>query len=178
MVLSTIEKRYRFSSLAASMIIAVFDFSVVVSVVFISYFGHKSHKPRWLGIALIIQGIGAFIFALPQFIFGEYLVGSDAQLHFESCDNSTAFISLCNPANNIAYGLFILGNILIGIGGAPLFTIGTSFIDDIVYPKVHVDSPWTLLHNICCWSCHWLWIGWGFPFHLRRSLAFHSLAGN
>ena len=135
MVISTIEKRYRFSSLAASMIIAVYDLSVVVSVVFISYFGHKSHKPRWLGIALIIQGIGAFVFALPQFIFGEYEVGSGAQLRFESCDNGDAFSSSCSPANDIAYSFFIFGNMLIGIGAAPLFTIGTSFIDDIVHPK-------------------------------------------
>ena len=135
MVISTIEKRYRFSSLAASMIIAVFDLSVTASVVFISYFGHKSHKPRWLGIALIIQGIGAFVFALPQFIFEEYKVGSGTQLLLESCDTGEAFLSSCSPANDIAYILFILGNILIGIGAAPLFTIGTSFIDDIVYPK-------------------------------------------
>ena len=135
MVLSTIEKRYRFSSLAASMIVAVFDLSVTASVVFISYFGHKSHKPRWLGIALIIQGIGAFIFALPQFIFGEYKVGSGAQLQHESCDTGETFLSSCGAANDIAYALFIFGNILIGIGASPLFTIGTSFIDDIVHPK-------------------------------------------
>lgn len=135
MVVSTIEKRYRFSSLAASMIIAVFDISVTASVVFISYFGHKSHKPRWLGIALIIQGIGSFVFALPQFIFGEYKVGSGAQLRLESCDTGEIFLSSCSSANDIAYALFILGNILIGIGASPLFTIGTSFIDDIVHPK-------------------------------------------
>ena len=135
MVISSIEKRYRFSSTAASMIVAVFDLSVTVSVIFISYFGHKSHKPRWLGIGLIIQGIGAFIFALPQFIFGEYEVGSSSQLRFESCDNTDTFFSSCNAANSIAYGLFILGNILVGIGAVPLFTIGTSFIDDIVHPK-------------------------------------------
>ena len=134
-VVSTIEKRYRFSSLAASMIIAVFDLSVTVSVVFISYFGHKSHKPRWLGIGLIIQGIGAFVFALPQFIFGEYKVGSGAQLRFESCDSGDAYLLSCSSTNDIAYGLFIFGNMLIGIGAAPLFTIGTSFIDDIVHPK-------------------------------------------
>ena len=134
-VVSTIEKRYRFSSLAASMIIAVFDLSVTVSVVFISYFGHKSHKPRWLGIGLIIQGIGAFVFALPQFIFGEYKVGSSTQLRFESCDSGDAYLLSCSSANDIAYGLFIFGNMLIGIGAAPLFTIGTSFIDDIVHPK-------------------------------------------
>ena len=117
------------------MIIAVFDLSVVVSVVFITYFGHKSHKPRWLGIALIIQGIGALIFALPQFIFGEYKMGSDVQLRYESCDTEDTFLSSCGPANNIAYGLFIFGNVLIGIGAAPLFTIGISFIDDLVHPK-------------------------------------------
>jgi organic anion transporter 4A len=134
-VVSTIEKRYQFSSLAASMIIAVFDMSVTASVVFISYFGHKSHKPRWLGIALIIQGIGAFVFSLPQFIFGKYEVGSGARLRLESCDTGRPFLSSCSAANDIAYGLFILGNILVGIGAAPLFTIGTSFIDDIVHPK-------------------------------------------
>ena len=134
-VISTIEKRYQFSSLAASMIVAVFDLTVTVSVVFISYFGHKSHKPRWLGVALIVQGIGAFVFSLPQFIFGQYEVGSNTNLRFESCDNTSSFSSSCSPANDIAYSLFIIGNMLIGIGAAPLFTIGTSFIDDIVHPK-------------------------------------------
>lgn len=135
MVISTIEKRYRFSSLAASMIVAVFDLSIVVSVIFISYFGHSSHKPRWLGVAMIIQGLGAFIFSLPQFIFGRYEAGSNAELQFESCDSSISFSSSCSPANDIAYGLFIIGNMFVGIGAAPLFTIGTSFIDDIVHPK-------------------------------------------
>ena len=112
-----------------------FDLSVTASVVFISYFGHKSHKPRWLGIALIIQGIGSFVFALPQFIFGEYKVGSGAQLRLESCDTGETFLSSCSSANDIAYALFILGNILIGVEVAPIFTIGTSFIDDIVHPN-------------------------------------------
>ena len=134
-VISSIEKRYQFSSLAASMIIAIFDLSVTLSVIFISYFGHKSHKPRWLGIALIIQGIGAFVFSLPQFIFGRYEVGSNTNLRYESCDNSGSSTSSCSSANDIAYSLFIIGNVLIGIGAAPLFTLGTSFIDDIVHPK-------------------------------------------
>ena len=55
MVLSPIEKRYHFSSTQASFIISTFDFAVVLSVVFISYFGDKGHKPRWLGASVIIQ---------------------------------------------------------------------------------------------------------------------------
>lgn len=57
-VLSTIERRYRFSSTAAGLIASTFDMAVLVSVLFISYFGGKGHKPRWLGISLIVQGAG------------------------------------------------------------------------------------------------------------------------
>ncbi len=57
-VLSSIERRYGFSSTAAGAIAATFDASVLVSVLFISYFGGRGHKPRWLGVSLIIQGVG------------------------------------------------------------------------------------------------------------------------
>lgn len=58
MVLSSIERRYHFSSLAAGFIASTFDITVLVSVVFISYFGGRGHKPRWLGVSLLIQGLG------------------------------------------------------------------------------------------------------------------------
>ena len=57
-VLSTIERRYQFSSTVAGFIASTFDISVFVSVLFISYFGGKGHKPRWLGVSLIVQGLG------------------------------------------------------------------------------------------------------------------------
>ena len=60
-VLSTIERRYRFSSTSAGLIASTFDMAVLVSVLFISYFGGKGHKPRWLGISLIIQGLGEWV---------------------------------------------------------------------------------------------------------------------
>ena len=64
-VLSTIERRYRFSSTAAGFIASTFDMAVLVSVLFISYFGGKGHKPRWLGISLIVQGAGEFLASYP-----------------------------------------------------------------------------------------------------------------
>ena len=59
-ILSTIERRYQFSSTAAGLVSSTYDMAVLVSVVFISYFGGKGHKPRWLGVSLIIQGTGMF----------------------------------------------------------------------------------------------------------------------
>lgn len=89
MVLSTIERRYRFSSTEAGLIASTFDMAVLVSVLFISYFGGKGHKPRWLGISLIVQGVGEFctsmyiqhkthrtfelmVFGLPMFLLITY----------------------------------------------------------------------------------------------------------
>ena len=60
-VLSSIERRYRFSSLVAGFIASSFDMAVLVSVLFISYFGGRGHKPKWLGISLIVQGSGKTI---------------------------------------------------------------------------------------------------------------------
>ena len=139
-VISSLERRYRFSSLSASFIISVFDFAVVICGILISYFGEKGHKPRWIGIAFCIQGIGAFIFALPHFIFGKYQVGSNVGVALEACNDTNQLVPDCDVGNTVAYALFIVGNIIIGVGAAPLFTIGISYIDDIVFPK------WVSLH--------------------------------
>ena len=138
MVLSSLERRYQFPSLAAGFVAVSFDFAVLFSVIFISYFGGKGHKPRWLGISLIIQGIGAFVFSLPHFVFGRYEVGLRGELQFEACADGEDFSADCDSANGFALAFFIGGNLLVGVGAAPLFTVGTSYLDDIVHPK-HVS---------------------------------------
>ncbi|CAI8015497.1 Solute carrier organic anion transporter family member 4C1 [Geodia barretti] len=110
-VLSTIERRYRLTSTQTGALASMTDIAVVTSVIFISYFGGRGHKPRWLGVALIVEAIGAFVFSLPQFLFCQYA----------------------------AYFFFMMGNILIGVGAAPAFSqSGPSYIDEIVHPNGEV----------------------------------------
>lgn len=136
MVLTSLERRYKFSAIQLGMITSTFDFTVLVTVIFISYFGGNSpHKPRWLGVGVFIQGLGSLLFASPQFIAGEYDVGKGANLSFEACKDVGDFSPDCGEISDSIYFVFILANILIGIGAAPLFTIGTSYIDDIIHPK-------------------------------------------
>ena len=134
-MLSSLEIRYKFSSIQVGMIASTFDITVLVTVIFISYFGGNSHKPRWLGAGVFIQGLGSLLFASPQFIAGEYDVGKDANLSFEACRDVNDFSPECNEESSNVYAVFIISNILIGIGAAPLFTVGTSYIDDIIRPK-------------------------------------------
>jgi len=55
---STIQRRYDLTSTESGLIVSVFDMAVIASVIFVSYFGGKGHKPRWLGIGLLVQGLG------------------------------------------------------------------------------------------------------------------------
>lgn len=75
------------------------------------------------------------MFSLPQFVFGQYDGGGNKNQQFEICESGFDFSSGCNSANIYALVFFFVGNILIGVGAAPLFTIGTSYLDDIVRPK-------------------------------------------
>ena len=146
-VLSSIELRYRLTSTTAGLIASSFDMAVLVSVIFISYFGGKGHKPRWLGVSLIIQGTGALIFSLPEFVLGPYEVGRSESNRFESCQDPEDFTPDFADTNQFALIFFFIGNILIGIGAAPLFTIGTSYLDDIVRPKhlsIHIGIFYTV----------------------------------
>lgn len=61
MVISTIQRRYDLSSIQAGLIVSVFDMAVIISVLFVSYFGGKGHKPRWLGFGLLVQGLGMYL---------------------------------------------------------------------------------------------------------------------
>ena len=68
-------------------------------------------------------------------MFGSYQVGSNAKARLESCDAGVDFSSDCTSTNSFALAFFFIGNILIGVGAAPLFTVGTAYLDDIVRPK-------------------------------------------
>lgn len=115
-------------------------------MVFISYFGSRGHKPRWLGVGLIIQAVGSFIFSLPQFLFGQYRVSSSGLLSTETCQDGQDFTD-CTSSTYGALFFFLLGNIFIGVGAAPLFTVGTSYLDEIVRPK-HVSLHLGMCFNI------------------------------
>ena len=145
-ILSSIQKRYNFNSAAAGFVAVSYDASVTLSVIFISYFGGKSHKPRWMGISLLVLGFGCFIFALPQFLFGEYGRGSLSSL-YEGCMDNRSFIEDCSPSDAGAYTMFVIGNIFIAVGAAPLFTVGQSYLDEIVLPKylsIHIGVYHTM----------------------------------
>ena len=108
---------------------------MVIGVVLISYFGNKTHRPRLLGFGALLMSIGALLFASPQFFFDSYKYSSNTQLELEQCLDAGNHTSVCSAGQIGAYSIFILSNIIMGVGATPLYTLGISYLDEIVYPK-------------------------------------------
>ncbi|NXL24034.1 SO4C1 protein, partial [Setophaga kirtlandii] len=135
--ISTIEKRYELNSSLTGLISASYDISFCLLSLFVSYLGERGHKPRWLAFSAFMLGLGSLVFSLPHFSSGKYQYGGKIE---DTCQtagttfaNATCSTSTNSPLRKYLY-VFILGQLLLGVGGTPLYTLGTSFIDDSV-PK-------------------------------------------
>ncbi|XP_039194570.1 solute carrier organic anion transporter family member 4C1 isoform X1 [Crotalus tigris] len=135
--ISTIEKRYDLSSSLTGVISAGYDISFSVLCLFISFYGERGHKPRWLALSSFLIALGALVFSLPHFTSEPYTYGEKAEDICPVPLSGGQTIS-CRPGSrsklsNYFY-VFLLGQFLLGAGGTPLYTLGTTFIDDSV-PK-------------------------------------------
>ncbi|KAM9587288.1 solute carrier organic anion transporter family member 4C1 isoform 3-T4 [Morphnus guianensis] len=135
--ISTIEKRYELNSSLTGLISASYDIAFCVLSLFVSFFGERGHKPQWLAFSAFMLGLGSLIFSLPHFSSGKYHYGAKledtCQIPGTSSANFTCSASTKSSLPNYLY-IFILGQLLLGVGGTPLYTLGTAFIDDSV-PK-------------------------------------------
>lgn len=151
-VLTTIEKQFRIDSTISGFVISSYEIGSILSVVFVSYFGTQGHIPRWIGLGGMLLAIGSFLFALPQ-VLAHYIPKNctttvedqickltDSSLFpiisksFAFGDVSSSESSDCNPdsddgGSNYVY-ILIIAQILLGIGGSPLLTLGTVYIDN------------------------------------------------
>ena len=64
MTLSSIQRRYDLTTTQTGVVVSVFDIAVIIATPFVSYFGEKGHKPRWLGIGLLLQGFGKISYSV------------------------------------------------------------------------------------------------------------------
>ena len=133
-VISNIEKRYDLSSTESGTIASCYDIASVLCLIPVSYFGGLGCKPRYLGIGVIIMGVGSIVFSLPQFTSGVYnLQETGVQTTCQTGSNSSS--SLCDVDNapeslsHFKY-VFFLGQLLHGAGAAPLYTVGVTYLDE------------------------------------------------
>ena len=141
-VISTIEKRFDLASKETGFIASSYDIASVLCLIPVSYFGGIGHKPRWLGTGILFLGLGSFMFALPHFTTGRYDYESTTRNDLCSGPNATSDLPFCDGTNtglthlrNYKY-IFIIAQLLHGMGATPLYTLGVTYLDENLKPKV------------------------------------------
>ncbi|KAK9737336.1 Organic Anion Transporter Polypeptide (OATP) family [Popillia japonica] len=174
-VITTIEKRFDIPSSLSGLIASSYEIGNVITVIFVSYLGSRRHIPVWIGIGAVIMGIGSIIFMVPHFVAEEHqgitvANSTDENMcrvvsvreHDIGLGRLSPGLSSPNlaPHNNLRRDnciqrtpsttgpvlLFVLAQLLLGCGGSPLFTLGTTYIDD------HVRSDSSSIYIGCMYS--------------------------
>lgn len=172
-VITTIEKRFEIPSSLSGLIASSYEIGNVITVIFVSYLGSRRHIPVWIGIGAVIMGIGSLVFMVPHFtgdanpgISLENLTSDNicrgVSLREQDMGLSRLSSSLSNPPlhNNLrgdnciqskssTFGpvfLFVIAQLLLGCGGSPLFTLGTTYVDD------HVRAENSSMYIGCMYS--------------------------
>lgn len=133
-VISNIERRYDLSSTESGTIASCYDIASVLCLIPISYFGGLGRKPRYLGIGVLVIGIGSFVFSLPHFLSGEYnYVSTRNVCSGTSANGSNALV--CTAETSITRlsqykYMFFFGQLLHGAGASPLYTLGVTYLDE------------------------------------------------
>ncbi|XP_037957068.1 solute carrier organic anion transporter family member 5A1 isoform X2 [Teleopsis dalmanni] len=173
-VITTIEKRFEIPSSYSGLIASSYEIGNVITVIFVSYLGSRRHIPVWIGIGAVIMGIGSLVFMVPHFT-GEPNPGitfvnetndnicRSALVREQDMGLGRLSSGLSNPplaphtlredncleGKSSTFGpvlLFVIAQLLLGCGGSPLFTLGTTYVDD------HVKTESSSMYIGCMYS--------------------------
>ncbi|XP_077154950.1 solute carrier organic anion transporter family member 2B1 [Ranitomeya variabilis] len=148
--ISTIEKRFGLSSQTSGILASFNEIGNTLLIVFVSYFGSRVHRPRFIGAGALIVCAAGFIMCLPHFIMGQYEYDkSIASVYSNSTDicqpgpinqspRSDQCVTKAQKGNMDVLSILFIGQILLGIGSVPIQPFGISYIDDFASKR---NSP-------------------------------------
>ncbi|XP_055021100.1 solute carrier organic anion transporter family member 2A1 [Boleophthalmus pectinirostris] len=141
--ITTIERRFGLSSYSSGTISSLHEVSNTVLIVFVSYFGHRVHRPRYIGVGGLLMSVSALILTLPHFLSDPYEYDSVLHNRHDICNlhsNSTQPESCGRDdtkrlaESSTLWLLMGIAQLLFGVGSVPIQPFGISYIDDFARP--------------------------------------------
>lgn len=147
-IVRTIEKRFGLTSTQTGLTWSANDFSHICLVTFVAYFAGTSHKPRILSITMSFSAVAAALMILPfilyprhsQELVNSYNATSATEHKFCVLDQGTEEADFqCTASNSTlksppgthgAWYIFLFAQLLNGVGGTGLQTLGLAYIED------------------------------------------------
>ncbi|XP_038044175.1 solute carrier organic anion transporter family member 2A1-like [Patiria miniata] len=136
-ITSTLEKQFLLSSSEVGAISIINDLVSLLVVGIFTYFGHSAHRPRVVGTGALLVGVGTAICALPHFTTdsstGSFTTNASQHRVCGESENTTSFGN--NAPEKSRYTslyLFIIGQIVVGVGNAPIIPLAMTYVDDAV----------------------------------------------
>ncbi|XP_068755616.1 solute carrier organic anion transporter family member 4A1-like [Montipora capricornis] len=143
--LPALEKRFQLTSKDLGLITASNDISAILLISFVSFYGQFGNKIKWIGHGAIVTAIGFFVFVLPHVIVGPYQpllkdTATSSSRSLQECvvTNSTSTTDACfsgYESNWLSLALLCLGQLLMGAGTTPLYSLAPAYIDENVHPR-------------------------------------------
>ncbi|KAK2570992.1 Solute carrier organic anion transporter family member 4A1, partial [Acropora cervicornis] len=126
--LLTLERRFHLTSTEVGFIAASNDIAGIVLTSLVSFYGTYGNKIKWLGYGSVVT-VGRY----------EPILGSNGFANGEICrmgGNATSGFCFGQYGGEWYYiFIFFLGQLLMGAGTTPLYTLGPAYIDENVHPK-------------------------------------------
>ncbi|XP_003745915.1 solute carrier organic anion transporter family member 4A1-like [Galendromus occidentalis] len=124
-----IERRFELKSVDIGLVYAGYNIASFACITPVSYLLAESHRPRVLALGGVINTISYFLFTVPHWIAPAHEIGASSH-SLLTCgyESSTCRQSETNLENY--KWIFILANILHGMGSSPFYTIGVAYLDD------------------------------------------------
>ena len=127
-VVTSLEKHFGYKSAQVALFGTAYDITYGICCIFVGYAGHN-YKARWLGAGALVMAIGSLVMVVPKFIYGTYTAGEGIE---EICRVGVPYEPLCETSTDWYYMfLFLLGEVILGIGATSLYVLGPSYLDEI-----------------------------------------------
>ncbi|XP_077990594.1 solute carrier organic anion transporter family member 5A1-like [Glandiceps talaboti] len=151
-VVTTIERRFQLKSSESGIVVSSYEIGALLVIAFVSYFGGRGHRPKWIGYGSIIMSFGTVLFVLPHFVGSRYDIASefvnktDPDVCTTTESNGKKAMSCDERTSYTVYILFFIGaQVLLGVGTSPVFTLGTTYVDDNI-PRKHSAMYMAILY--------------------------------